>query len=87
MTYPNTFRLDIIGDEAIITDLDLTRDYADVVKHLKVSELPQWIVEAISILNLCEYNKPLEGVGEHLLNGEGKDYYYLVKKFCDNEVV
>ena len=80
-------RVDRVGDQYKITDLDYLRNRKDLVYTLGHAELPAWIYEAISILNLCEYNKPLEGVGEHLRNKLGEDCYYILKKFLDDNPV
>ena len=80
-------RVDRVGDQYKITDLDYLRNRKDLIYTLGHAELPAWINEAISILNLCEYNKPLEGVGEHLRNKLGEDCYYILKKFLDDNPV
>lgn len=80
-------RVDRVGDRYKITDLDWLRNRKDIVYTVDLAELPAWINEAISILDLCEYNKPLDGVGEHLRNNQGQDCYYISKKFLDNDSV
>jgi hypothetical protein len=80
-------RVDRIGDRYKITDLDWLRNRKDLVYTLDHAELPAWINEAISILDLCEYNKPLDGIGEHLKNKQGEDCYYISKKILDNDRV
>lgn len=80
-------RVDKIGGQYKITDLDWLRNRKDMVYTLDHAELPHSISEAISILDLCEYNKPLEGVGEHLKNNLGEDCYYISKKFLNNDSV
>ena len=77
----------MVGGQYKITDLDYIRNRKDIVYTVDIAELPAWIYEAISILNLCEYNKPLEGVGEHLRNKLGEDCYYISKKFLNDNPV
>jgi len=76
-------RVDRVGDRYKITDLDWLRNRKDIVYTVDLAELPAWVNEAISILNLCEYNKPLDGVGEHLRNKLGEDCYYISKFFLN----
>jgi hypothetical protein len=76
-------RVDRVGDRYKITDLDWLRNRKDIVYTVDLAELPAWINEAISILDLCEYNKPLDGVGEHLRNKLGEDCYYISKIFLN----
>lgn len=84
---PSWIRVDIVGDQYKITDMTLTRDFGAVVKTVPKSELPQWILEAISLLDLCEENTPLLNVGERLHNKLGQTCYHIIKKFCLDEGV
>jgi len=76
-------RVDRVGDRYKITDLDWLRNRKDIVYTVDLAELPAWVNEAISILDLCEYNKPLDVVGEHLRNKLGEDCYYISKFFLN----
>ena len=78
---PSWIRVDIVGDHYKITDLTLTRDFGTLVKTVPKSELPIWILEAISLLDLCEANTPLLNVGERLHNKLGQICYHIQKKF------
>jgi hypothetical protein len=81
-------RVDKVGDNSFkILDLDYIRNRKDIVYTVDREELPDWIDRAISLLDLCEYNKPLEGVGEHLRNKQGQECYFISKKFLNNDCV
>lgn len=80
-------RVDVVGDQYKITDLSLTKDFGAVVKTVPKSELPKWILEAISLLDLCEENTSLSDVGEKLHNKLGQTCYHIIKKFCLDEGV
>lgn len=84
---PSWIRVDIVGDDYKITDMTLTRDFGAVVKTVPKSELPTWILEAISLLDLCEENTPLLNVGERLHNKLGQTCYHIIKKFYIDEGV
>lgn len=84
---PSWIRVDIVGDNYKITDIDLIKDFDTVVKTVPKSDLPQWILEAISVLDLCEANTPLVNVGERLHNKLGQTCYHIIKKFCLDEDV
>lgn len=80
-------RVDVFGGQTKITDLDLMREYREIQTILPTNELPQWLVEAIHLLDLCELDYPLEGVGMRSFSNEYLRTYHLDKKFYAEQSV
>jgi hypothetical protein len=80
-------RVDLVGDMANVLDLDYIRNRKDIKYSVPTRDLHPRIRGAISVLDLCEYNKPLEGVGERLQNKLGQECYFINKKFLDDDLV
>lgn len=80
-------RVDVFGGQTKITDLDLMREYREIQTIIPTNELPQWLVEAIHLLDLCDINYELDGVGVRSFTNEYLTTYYLDKKFYADQVV
>lgn len=80
-------RVDLVEGIANVLDLDYIRNRRDIKYSVPINDLSPKIKEAISILDLCNYNEQFEGVGERLRNNLGQECYFIDKKFLGEDVV